>query len=298
MEAPRHTSQRDDAVGATSTRVTRSRSARQTGPPLFHSDGESSLSRGDHSNSSSPMPPPTTTSPEVQNATSKRKADTPESASESAKAPRIGNGPPSREQSLRQTTIPAMFSNTQSDAPSNKPPKCKPPKRKPPKRKPSKVVSSHGKAPKGTLAKDKASKNKEPDRKSPGPPDGGGGGNPSDTASDSDPQFAEKPLRNIREIVKRLIDDASQSGLSDYTDSKRKYYIRVGTLCSGTDAPIHVMNLFAMLKNPDGEQVFTTINCFGCEIEPFKQSFLMRNSKPGLLFKDARDFAEDDAKRA
>lgn len=288
MEAPRHTSQHDDAVGATSTRVTRSRSARQTGPPLFHSDGELSLSRGDHSNSSDPMPPPTTTSREVQNATSKRKADTPGSASESAKAPRIGNGPSSREQSLRQTTIPAMFSNTQSDAPSNKPPKRKPPK----------SVSSHGKAPKGTPAKGKASKNKEPDRKSPGPPDGGGDGNSSDTASDSDPQSADKPLRNIREIVKRLIDDASQSGLSHYTDSKRKYYIRVGTLCSGTDAPIHVMNLFKMLKNPDGEQVFTTINCFGCEIDPFKQSFLMRNSKPELLFKDARDFAEDDAKRA
>lgn len=95
-----------------------------------------------------------------------------------------------------------------------------------------------------------------------------------------------------------MMDDASPSGLRLYTDSGRQYYIRVGTLCSGTDAPVHVMNLFEMLKNSYGKQVFTTINRFGCEIEPYKQSFLMRNSKPELLFKDARDFADGDAKTA
>lgn len=58
------------------------------------------------------------------------------------------------------------------------------------------------------------------------------------------------------------------------------------------------MNLFGMLKDPEGKQVFTTINSFGCEIEPFKQSFLMRNSKPELLFRDAKDFALGDAQRA
>lgn len=220
--------------------------------------------------------------------TSKRKGDTLESASESAKAPRIGNGPLAREQSLKQTTIPAMLTNTQGDVSSNKPPKRKPPK----------VGSSYGNPPKETPAKGKASKKKKPDRKSPGPPDGGGGGGNSDTTSDSEPRSTERPLHYLREILKRMLDDASPSGLHFYTESGRQYFIRVGTLCSGTDAPVHVLNLFAMLKNSDGEQVFTTINCFGCEIEPYKQSFLMRNSKPELLFKDARDFAEGDAQTA
>ena len=131
-----------------------------------------------------------------------------------------------------------------------------------------------------------------------GSPDGGGGGDSSESASDMEPRSTDKPLRSLREIVQRMMDDASQTGLGFYTASGRQYYIRVGTLCSGTDAPVHVMNLFQMLKNSAGDPVFTTINCFGCEIEPYKQSFLMRNSKPELLFKDAKDFADGDAERA
>lgn len=263
--------------------MTRSRSAKQPEPPLFHSDGGMSLNRDDHSDLSSSMPPPTVTSRKGRKAPSKRKADTPKSASKSVKAPRTSNSQSARVQSLRQTTIPAMYSNTQSDASSSKPPK----------REPSKVGSHHGNPPKG-----KASTKKDPGCSSPGSPDGGGGGNSSEPAADMEPRSQDKPPRSLREIILRLIDDASQNGLSFYTESGRQYYIRVGTLCSGTDAPIHVMNLFEMLKNSHGDQVFTTINSFACEIEPYKQGFLMRNSKPALLFKDAKDFAKDDATTA
>ncbi|KAI3399382.1 hypothetical protein diail_7109 [Diaporthe ilicicola] len=129
---------------------------------------------------------------------------------------------------------------------------------------------------------------------SPGPPDGDNDG----VTTDSNPRSTDKPLRSLREIIQRLIDDSQPEGLSFYVDNGREFYIRVGTLCSGTDAPIHVMNLFGMLKNSQGKQVLNTINSFGCEIEPFKQSFLMRNSKPGLLFRDAHDFALGDAQKA
>ncbi|KAL1875206.1 hypothetical protein Daus18300_003277 [Diaporthe australafricana] len=142
----------------------------------------------------------------------------------------------------------------------------------------------------------KNAKRKPPmDKKSgPDPPDGDGDG----SSSDSKGRSTDKPLRSLREIIRRLIDDSQDEGLRHYVESGREFYIRVGTLCSGTDAPVHVMNLFSMLKNPEGKQVFTTINSFGCEIEPFKQSFLMRNSKPELLFRDAKDFALGDAQRA
>lgn len=127
-------------------------------------------------------------------------------------------------------------------------------------------------------------------------PDNGHSG-PSVQSQEQEPNLTAKPLANLREIIQHLLEASRKDGLQDYVEAGQ-HYIRVGTLCSGTDAPLHVMNLFGMLKNKDGERVFTAINVFGCEIEPFKQGFLMRNSKPQFLFRDARDFAGDGAHKA
>lgn len=127
-------------------------------------------------------------------------------------------------------------------------------------------------------------------------PDNGDSG-PSAQSQEQEPNLVAKPLANLREIIQHLLEASRKDGLQDYVEAGQ-HYIRVGTLCSGTDAPLHVMNLFGMLKNKDGERVFTAINVFGCEIEPFKQGFLMRNSKPQFLFRDARDFASDGAQKA
>lgn len=112
------------------------------------------------------------------------------------------------------------------------------------------------------------------------------------------PDLSKKPISALREMVQHMIISARPLGLDHYIKSGNQFFIRVGTLCSGTDAPLHMLNLFGMLKSDAGEQVFTTINAFACEIEPFKQGFLQRNSKPNLLFRDARDFTKTGAKRA
>lgn len=112
------------------------------------------------------------------------------------------------------------------------------------------------------------------------------------------PDTSQRPLNELRDIISELLGKAQAIGLSQFVDSGAKQYIRVGTMCSGTDAPLHALNMFGMLKNAAGEQVFTAINVFGCEIEPYKQGFLNRNSKPQLLFRDAADFAEHNAKTA
>lgn len=218
--------------------MTRPRIAKQMWSPLFHSDGEASLNRVDHSNSSYSMPASTFTPLKDQNVTKKRKGSTNKSAPKSAKVPRAGHGGPSKGKP------------SEDDDPGS------------------------------------------PDR------DGDGGEDSDEPATDMGPRPTDRPLRNLPEITQRMISDALPTGLSLYVDEMRMFFIRVGTLCSGTDAPVLVMKLFARLKNPDGAQVFTTINCFGCEIEPYKQSFLMRNSKPELLFKDAQDFTQGDAQRA
>lgn len=112
------------------------------------------------------------------------------------------------------------------------------------------------------------------------------------------PDLSKKPISALRDMVQHMITSARPLGLDHYIKSGNQFFIRVGTLCSGTDAPLHMLNLFGMLKNDAGEQVFTTINAFACEIEPFKQGFLQRNSKPNLLFRDARDFTKAGADRA
>lgn len=136
-----------------------------------------------------------------------------------------------------------------------------------------------------------------------GPADGGGDeeDDPESVAKNitiQGPDLTLKPLSNLREIIQDLLHSAKSGGLQHFVDANSKFYIRVGTLCSGTDAPLHVLSLFGMLKNTNGDQVFTTINKFACEIEPFKQGFLLRNSKPELLFRDATDFAKSGAKQA
>ena len=130
-----------------------------------------------------------------------------------------------------------------------------------------------------------------------GAPDGDDD-DPSEDPSDLQRAPMQKPLFNLRDIIDDLLYKSLPQGIDHYAQQGRQFFIRVGTLCSGTDAPVHVMNLFGMLKDVNNGQVFTTINCFGCEIEPFKQGFLMRNSKPQLLFQDARDFAKEGAKKA
>lgn len=98
------------------------------------------------------------------------------------------------------------------------------------------------------------------------------------------PDLSTKSLSNLREIVEALITSARPLGLDHSVDSGSQLFVCVGTLHSGTDAPFHVLSLFGMLENDAGEQVFTTINSFACGMEPFKQGFLKRNSKPRLLF--------------
>ncbi|CAN8096401.1 unnamed protein product [Discula destructiva] len=112
------------------------------------------------------------------------------------------------------------------------------------------------------------------------------------------PDLSLPPLHKLREIIQDLTEKASKNGLQDYVDANKQFFLSVGTVCSGTDAPLHVLNLFGMLKNANGDQVFTTVNKFACEIEPFKQGFLLRNSKPNMLFRDVTEFAAPGAKRA
>lgn len=149
-----------------------------------------------------------------------------------------------------------------------------------------------------TTAKSTTSVGRKPKVKAKGKSSGGDEESSPKSSSVDPPKSSEKPLFSLRDIIRDLLDNSQSDGLHHYVQSGRQFCIQVGTLCSGTDAPVHAMDLFGMLKNDQGDQVFTTVNRFGCEIEPFKQNFIMRNSKPQLLFRDARDFSKDGARHA
>lgn len=173
--------------------------------------------------------------------------------------------------------------------------------------------SSSGPASQKTNGKRRADRNASTSRptKVPRPtnrhPPRGRSNTPPDPSEPSEPSEAplhpgrgpsKRPLCDLREITDAMIRIARSIGLALYRINGRPHFIRVGTVCSGTDAPIHVMEMFSMFKDEEGNPIFQISNEFACEIEWWKQSFLNRNSKPKLLFMDARDFAQGDSDRA
>lgn len=72
------------------------------------------------------------------------------------------------------------------------------------------------------------------------------------------------------------------------------FKINVSTMCSGTDAPIFALK---MLANEffalTGRELFRFRQQFAVEIEPYKQSYIRRNTD-AVVFRDVRDFASKD----
>ncbi len=88
-----------------------------------------------------------------------------------------------------------------------------------------------------------------------------------------------------------------ERGVSAGLDTSVPTLIRVGTMCSGTDAPLHALNaLNQAAENTSGRRVVEVDYLFGVEIVPFKQAFILNNSAPGVLFQRVEDFfvAEGD----
>ncbi|KAG8161719.1 hypothetical protein KVR01_008706 [Diaporthe batatas] len=169
----------------------------------------------------------------------------------------------------------------------------------------AKILLSPGLAGQKTNSKRKAADtasgpNKKPrlSDSRPDPPGGDDSPEPSEASVESDEAPSKRPLCDLREIIEAMMRIARSIGLSHFLGNGRPYYIRVGTVCSGTDAPIHVMEMFSMFRDEEGNHVFQVSNEFACEIEWWKQSFLKRNSKPKRLFRDARDFSQGDSEKA
>jgi hypothetical protein len=62
--------------------------------------------------------------------------------------------------------------------------------------------------------------------------------------------------------------------------------ISVATVCSGTDAPIFALNLIEEAARNLGKEFLHFSQKFACEIEPFKQAFIRRNTDQPVIFRN------------
>jgi hypothetical protein len=97
-----------------------------------------------------------------------------------------------------------------------------------------------------------------------------------------------KPISDPREMMEDMV-----SRLKPETLKNSPIKLNVGTICSGTDAPISALNLLQ-----DGLRALGYGNgivfeqLFSCEIEPFKAGFIRRNVASGTpIFRDVVEMA-------
>lgn len=120
-----------------------------------------------------------------------------------------------------------------------------------------------------------------------GPP----GGNRTGKADNSGKKGLDTslpPIHDVREMMEDMVKCLDPAALKQ-THCK----LEVGTLCSGTEAPIFALNMILdalQAKGSDG--VYEVEHKFSCEIEPYKQGFIHRNTPPGtLIFRNVVEMA-------
>ena len=100
-----------------------------------------------------------------------------------------------------------------------------------------------------------------------------------------------------RRLVDVLTDDeVKRIGASGWLSRP----LRLGTVCSGTDAPTMALeHVLQALTDRDGQSLSPHAkmdHVFSCENVPFKRSFIASTTKPPLLFNDVTEIAEGKGK--
>ncbi|KAI2676555.1 hypothetical protein CBS147355_5657 [Penicillium roqueforti] len=104
------------------------------------------------------------------------------------------------------------------------------------------------------------------------------------------------PLHTLREIFADMASKAMEIGLEQVLIRLGSRPLRVATMCSGTEAPLLALELIQ--KGLPEAQQLRILHAFSCEIVPFKQSYIERNFRPPLLFRDITELGGDEARTA
>ncbi|KAH0420484.1 hypothetical protein CcaCcLH18_13996 [Colletotrichum camelliae] len=109
----------------------------------------------------------------------------------------------------------------------------------------------------------------------------------------------ERSVHRPRDAFPLILDKALNCGLSEVLE-KRGVAFTIGTMCSGTDAPIMALQEFTDGLTALGlGGTLRYEHVFSVEIEPFKQAFIDRNARPtGHIYRNVLDVGRPDAQYA
>ncbi|OQE11510.1 hypothetical protein PENVUL_c002G04166 [Penicillium vulpinum] len=104
------------------------------------------------------------------------------------------------------------------------------------------------------------------------------------------------PLHTLTEIFADMASKALEMGFEHVLIRLGSRPLRVATMCSGTEAPLLALELIQ--TGLAETQQLRISHAFSCEIVPFKQSYIERNFRPPLLFRDITELGGDEARTA
>ncbi|KOS41539.1 hypothetical protein ACN38_g7593 [Penicillium nordicum] len=104
------------------------------------------------------------------------------------------------------------------------------------------------------------------------------------------------PLHTLTEIFADMASNALKMGFEHVLRRLGSRPLRVATMCSGTEAPLLALELI-QTGLAEAQQLRVS-HAFSCEIVPFKQSYIERNFRPPILFRDITELGGDVARTA
>ncbi|CAI7622919.1 unnamed protein product [Penicillium glandicola] len=104
------------------------------------------------------------------------------------------------------------------------------------------------------------------------------------------------PLHTLTEIFADMASNALKMGFEHVLIRLGSRPLRVATMCSGTEAPLLALELI-QTGLAEAQQLRIS-HAFSCEIVPFKQSYIERNFRPPILFRDITELGGDVARTA
>ncbi|KAL1842212.1 hypothetical protein VTJ49DRAFT_5824 [Mycothermus thermophilus] len=111
---------------------------------------------------------------------------------------------------------------------------------------------------------------------------------PKDRKSKGPIDYTLPPLSDPHEMIEDMIRRLNPTKLSEFA-----FKLCVGTLCSGTDAPIYALKMIQEALHDLGHGAcFELEHLFSAEIEPVKQGFIRRNLEGIIIFRDVIELAQ------
>ncbi|KAI0456984.1 hypothetical protein F5B21DRAFT_501977 [Xylaria acuta] len=107
-----------------------------------------------------------------------------------------------------------------------------------------------------------------------------------------------QPITNSHQAFKDLLSKRQLEIIA--IANKGGFQLRVGTICSGTEAPVFALKLIKEISQllAEGQTFMQFDHLFSVENEPFKQAYISRNAPSSIVFRDVVDFADPEATAA